>query len=52
MQTLTQTLSDDTIEVLASELGKEVEIVHSEDETVAEPGSTTPRGTSSSVPRW
>jgi translation initiation factor IF-2 len=37
MKTLTQTLSDDTIEVLASELGKEVEIVHSEDETIAEP---------------
>ncbi len=37
MKTLTQTLSDDSIEVLASELGKEVEIVHSEDETVAEP---------------
>ncbi len=37
MKTLTQTLSDGTIEVLASELGKEVEIVHTEDETVAEP---------------
>jgi translation initiation factor IF-2 len=37
MKTLTQTLSDDTIEVLASELGKEIEIVHSEDETIAEP---------------
>jgi translation initiation factor IF-2 len=37
MKTLTQTLSDDTIEVLAAELGKEVEIVHSEDETIAEP---------------
>jgi translation initiation factor IF-2 len=37
MKTLTQTLSDETIEVLASELGKEVEIVHSEDETIAEP---------------
>jgi translation initiation factor IF-2 len=33
----TQTLSDETIMVLASELGKEVEIVHTEDETVAEP---------------
>ncbi|HEX5308166.1 MAG TPA: translation initiation factor IF-2 N-terminal domain-containing protein, partial [Solirubrobacteraceae bacterium] len=32
MRTLTQTLSDDTIEVLATELGKEIEIVHSEDE--------------------
>jgi translation initiation factor IF-2 len=37
MKTLTQTLSDDSIQVLAAELGKEVEIVHSEDETVAEP---------------
>jgi translation initiation factor IF-2 len=37
MKTLTQTLSDETIEVLASELGKEVEIIHSEDETIAEP---------------
>jgi translation initiation factor IF-2 len=37
MRTLTQTLSDETIEVLAAELNKEVEIVHSEDETTAEP---------------
>ncbi|MGI8507406.1 MAG: translation initiation factor IF-2 [Solirubrobacteraceae bacterium] len=37
MRTLTQTLSDDTIQVLASELDKDVEIVHSEDEEVAEP---------------
>ncbi|MDQ6698171.1 MAG: translation initiation factor IF-2, partial [Actinomycetota bacterium] len=37
MRTLTQTLSDDTISVLAVELGKEVEIVHSEDEEVADP---------------
>jgi translation initiation factor IF-2 len=37
MKTQTQTLSDDTIQVLATELGKEVEIVHSEDEEVAEP---------------
>jgi translation initiation factor IF-2 len=37
MKTLTQTLSDESIEVLATELGKEVEIVHSEDETIAEP---------------
>ena len=37
MKTLTQTLSDDSIQVLAAELGKEVEIVHSEDETIAEP---------------
>jgi len=37
MRTLTQTLSDDTITLLAVELGKEVEIVHSEDEEIAEP---------------
>ncbi len=37
MRTLTQTLSDETIEVLATELGKDVEIVHSEDEEIAEP---------------
>ena len=37
MKTLTTTLSDDSIQVLAAELDKEVEIVHSEDEEVAEP---------------
>ena len=37
MKTLTQTLSDDAVMLLASEFGKEVELVHSEDETVAEP---------------
>jgi translation initiation factor IF-2 len=37
MKTLTQTLSDESILVLATELGKDVEIVHSEDETVTEP---------------
>jgi translation initiation factor IF-2 len=37
MKTLTQTLSDEAIQVLATELGKTVEIVHSEDETVVEP---------------
>src|SRR5579864_3463529 len=37
MKTLTQTLSDEAVQVLAAELGKDVEIVHSEDETVAEP---------------
>ena len=35
--TLTQTLSDEAIQVLAAELGKEVQIVHSEDETIVEP---------------
>jgi translation initiation factor IF-2 len=37
MKTLTTTLPDDSIVVLAAELGKEVEIIHSEDETVSEP---------------
>ena len=37
MKTLTQTLSDDSIQVLAAELGQDIEIVHSEDETVVEP---------------
>ncbi len=36
MKTQTQTLSDETIELLGVELGKEVEIVHAEDETAAE----------------
>jgi translation initiation factor IF-2 len=37
MKTLTQTLTDDSVQVLAAELGKDVEVVHSEDETVSEP---------------
>ena len=37
MKTLTTTLSDESIAVLAAELGKDVEIIHSEDETIAEP---------------
>jgi translation initiation factor IF-2 len=37
LKTLTQTLSDEAIGVLASELGKDVQIVHSEDETIVEP---------------
>jgi translation initiation factor IF-2 len=37
MKTLTQTLSDEAIIELADKLSKEVEIVHSEDETPAEP---------------
>ncbi|HUZ28799.1 MAG TPA: translation initiation factor IF-2 [Solirubrobacteraceae bacterium] len=37
MKTLTQTLTDDAIHVLATELGKEVEVVHAqEDEDLAE----------------
>jgi translation initiation factor IF-2 len=37
MATLTQTLSDDAVQVLAEEFGKEVEIVHAADEVDAEP---------------
>ncbi|HEY6399193.1 MAG TPA: translation initiation factor IF-2 [Solirubrobacteraceae bacterium] len=37
MKTLTQTLSDDSIMVLAEELGKKVEVVHSDDETTEAP---------------
>ena len=38
MKTLTQTLSDDAIGVLAAELGKDVEIVHTEEEEVGRAG--------------
>jgi translation initiation factor IF-2 len=37
MATLTQTLSDDAIQVLADEFDKEIEIVHAADEASAEP---------------
>ncbi len=37
MKTLAQTLSDEAIGVLAAELGKDVEIVHTEEEEVTEP---------------
>ncbi|MDP8967642.1 MAG: translation initiation factor IF-2, partial [Actinomycetota bacterium] len=37
MATLTQTLSDDAVGVLAEEFGKEVEIVHAADEVEADP---------------
>ncbi len=37
MATLTQTLSDDAVGVLAEEFGKEVEIVHAADEIASEP---------------
>jgi translation initiation factor IF-2 len=37
MKTLTQTLSDEAVMLLAAEFGKEVELVHSEDETITEP---------------
>jgi translation initiation factor IF-2 len=37
MKTLTQTLSDDSIQILAAELGKDVEIVHSDEEELEEP---------------
>jgi translation initiation factor IF-2 len=37
MKTLTQTLSDDSIQLLAEELGKQVEVVHSDEETTEAP---------------
>ncbi|HWD86428.1 MAG TPA: translation initiation factor IF-2, partial [Solirubrobacteraceae bacterium] len=37
MKTLTQTLSDEAIVELAEKLGKDVDIVHTEDETISEP---------------
>ncbi len=37
MATLTQTLSDEAIQVVAEELGKEIEIVHAADDVEAEP---------------
>jgi translation initiation factor IF-2 len=37
LKTITVTLSDETILELAEKLGKEVDIVHTEDETIAEP---------------
>ena len=37
MATLTQTLADDAIQVLADEFDKEIEIVHAADEVDAEP---------------
>jgi translation initiation factor IF-2 len=37
MKTLTQTLTDEAIGVLAAELGKDVEIVHTQEEEVLEP---------------
>jgi translation initiation factor IF-2 len=38
MKTLTQTLTDEAIGVLASEFGKDVEVVHTEEEEIEEPG--------------
>ena len=35
--TITTTLTDDAVQVLAAELGKDVEVTHSEDETLTEP---------------
>ena len=46
--TLTQTLTDEAIEVLAEAFEKRVEIVHAADETDADVSSTTPRTSSSS----
>ncbi|MBV8431968.1 MAG: translation initiation factor IF-2 [Solirubrobacterales bacterium] len=36
LKTITQTLSDESIQILASELGKDVEIVHTEEEPIQE----------------
>jgi len=38
MKTLTQTLTDEAIGVLAAEFGKDVEVVHTEEEEIEEPG--------------
>ncbi len=35
--TITTTLSDEAVQVLAAELGKDIEVTHSEDETTTEP---------------
>ena len=52
MATLTQTLSDEAIDVLADEFDKEVEIVHAGDEDDDEPESSrTPTTTSSTARR-
>ena len=52
MATLTQTLSDEAIEVLADAFEKKVEIVHAADEVEEEPEpSRTPTRTSSSARR-
>src|SRR5947199_54356 len=42
MATLTQTLSDDAIQVLADEFDKDIEIVHAADDVDAEPEYTDP----------
>src|SRR6266566_3089148 len=41
MATLTQTLSDDAIQVLADEFDKKIEIVHAADDAAGEPGGIT-----------
>ena len=45
MATLTQTLSDDAIQVLADEFDKQVEIVHAADDVEVEPSTRTPTRT-------
>jgi translation initiation factor IF-2 len=44
MATLTQTLSDDAIQVLADEFDKQIEIVHAADEVEAEPEAADAEG--------
>ena len=51
MATLTQTLSDDAIELLATEFGKTAEIVHAADDVDAEPSLRRRRPTRSSSVR-
>ena len=51
LATLTQTLADEAIGILAEALGKEVEIVHADDEDEAGRGSRTTTRTSSSARR-
>ena len=52
MATLTQTLYDDAIQVLADEFDKEIEIVTAAEDASAEPEFETPTRTSSRVRRW
>ena len=52
MATLTQTLADDAIQVLADEFDKEIEIVHAADEVEPSPSSTTTSRSWPTARRW
>lgn len=52
MATLTQTLTDEAIGVLAEELDKKVEIVHAADEVEAEPAVVDPQDALAERPPW